>query len=373
MNMTSTAMRETASASDWRLTIPEPRRRQLRVWLWSIAATTCGVLIVGGITRLTQSGLSIVDWQPLLGVIPPLNDAQWEAVFEQYRQYPEYQQRRQGMTLEQFRFIFFWEYVHRLLARFIGVVFLAPFIVFAVRGYFNRPLLARALLLFGLGAMQGVMGWVMVMSGLVDRPSVSHYRLAAHLGLAFVIVGFCVWLVRELSVTDAITRSSAAARRLLLRGLTIVGVLLCVQIVWGAFVAGLKAGHFYPTFPLMGGRIVPQDMLTAEPALLNFVANPVAVQWLHRLIGTALLIAVVTFAARVARMEDADVTSRRLNSALLLLVLTQYGLGILTLVLHVPIALGVAHQVAALIIFGLWLWWLHHARALHAVANGVLP
>ena len=321
---------------------------------------TLGVLVVGGITRLTQSGLSIVDWNPLMGVIPPLTDAQWQATFEQYQRFPDYQWR-QGMTLAEFKFIFFWEYIHRLLARMIGIVFLVPFIIFAVKRYFNRPLLVRALLLFGLGAMQGVMGWLMVMSGLVDRPSVSHFRLAAHLSLAFLIFGFALWLARDLAVTGARVHVTPAARRTVVRGLTLVGVLLGLQIVWGAFVAGLDAGHYYPTFPLMGGRLVPREALSTEPAMLDIISNPITVQWVHRVIGTVLGIAVIALCVRALRMQ-VDGPSRRLAALLLGLVVMQYTLGVMTVLLRVPVSLGVIHQATALILFGTWLWWVHHVR-----------
>jgi heme a synthase len=368
----NTAPAVAAEASDWRLGIPERRRRSLRLWLWTIAAMTFGVLIVGGITRLTLSGLSIVDWKPLMGVIPPLDETQWQATFELYRQYPEYQTWRQGMTLQEFKFIFFWEYLHRLLARGIGMVFLVPFAFFWIRGYFTPPLLRRALLLFGLGAMQGLMGWLMVKSGLVDRPSVSHYRLAAHLGLAFLIFGYAVWLVRELGVGPVAARVNGAARRLMLRGLALIGTVMALQIVWGAFVAGLRAGKFHNTFPLMGGRVVPADLLHLEPALLNAVANPVGVQWVHRVLGTLLLALAVAFWARVARSR-ADATSQRLNRLLAALIALQFGLGILTLVYAVPIALGVVHQGAAMIIFGIWVVWLHHARTLRHAGYRLEP
>ena len=358
--MTSSVTVRSAVPVDWRLELPEEQRRPLRIWFWSIAAMTLGVLVVGGITRLTQSGLSIVDWNPLMGVIPPLTDAQWRATFEQYQRFPDYQWR-QGMTLGEFKFIFFWEYIHRLLARTIGIVFMVPFIVFAVKRYFNRPLFVRALLLFALGAMQGVMGWLMVMSGLVDRPSVSHFRLAAHLSLAFLIFGFALWLARDLAITPARVHTTHAARRLLTRGLTVAGVLLALQIVWGAFVAGLDAGHYYPTFPLMGGRLVPAELLSKSPAVLDFISNPITVQWVHRVIGTLLGTAVIVFFVRVLR-ADVDRGSRRLNGVLLGLVLTQYTLGVLTLLLRVPVSLGVVHQATALIIFGTWLWWVHHVR-----------
>jgi len=352
----------TAVAFDWRDEIPEAYRRPMRVWFWSVALMTFAVLVVGGITRLTLSGLSIVDWNPIMGVIPPLNDAQWQRAFEQYQQFPEYQTWRQGMTLAEFKFIFFWEYLHRLLARTIGLVFLVPFVFFWMRGCLARPLFRRALLLFGLGAMQGLMGWLMVKSGLVDRPSVSHYRLAAHLTLAFLIFGWAIWLARELTVrsTAALAR---ADRRLLLRGLTIVGIVLGVQIVWGAFVAGLKAGKIYPTFPLMGGRLVPANLLELDSTLLNFIANPAAVQWTHRVVGTVLALCVIGLFIAVRRRAGALATAagnaRRYSLILLSLVLVQYALGVATLLMHVPVSLGVIHQAAAMVLFGTWLTWLH--------------
>lgn len=346
--------------SDWRLDIPEEKRRPIRIWLWSIAALTFGVLIVGGITRLTLSGLSIVSWDPLFGVIPPLNDAQWEQAFAAYRQFPDYDWRT-GMSIAEFKFIFFWEYLHRLLARLIGFVFLIPFVWFLARGYFNAALTRRALALFALGAMQGVMGWFMVMSGLVDRPSVSHYRLAAHLSLAFIIFGYALWLARDLRVTAETAVADAPARRMMSRGLALLGTILCVQIVWGAFVAGLRAGKFYPTFPLMDGRLVPADLLSLDPLTRNFVENPIAVQWTHRVLGTVLLLVAAAFVVRVFR-TTADSVSRRLALVLISLLSLQYLLGILTLIQRVPVSLGVIHQSTALLIFGTWLWWLHHVR-----------
>lgn len=351
------------TASDWRLEIPEDRRRHLQTWFWAVAGMTLSVLIVGGITRLTQSGLSIVDWDPFVGVIPPLTEADWERVFSRYRQFPEYQQLREGMTLHQFKVIFFWEYLHRLLARSIGLVFLVPFIFFWLRKYFNRPLLWRALALFGLGAAQGVMGWLMVASGLVDRPSVSHYRLAAHLSLAFLIFGLATWLAREMAVTGRRTRVTEGTRRMMRLGLGVVGVVFGLQVVWGAFVAGLKAGRYHNTFPLMEGKLVPPTLYWLEPALVNFVQNPVAVQWVHRVLGTVLGLLVMGFAWQVLR-SDADAHSRRLNAAFLALILVQYLLGVLTLVLFVPVALAVIHQATAMVLFGIWVWWWHHVREL---------
>jgi heme a synthase len=318
---------------------------------------TFGVLVVGGITRLTLSGLSIVDWKPLMGVIPPLNEAQWQQTFDLYRQFPEYQTWRRGMTLSEFKFIFFWEYLHRLLARGIGLVFLVPFVVFWVRGWLTRPLLKRALLLFALGGMQGVLGWLMVSSGLVDRPSVSHYRLAAHLSLAFLIFGGAVWLARDLASRGS-ALVDAGARRLMMRGIAAVGVLMAVQIVWGAFVAGLRAGKWYPTFPLMGGRLVPAE-LSAATFLTDMLANPVIVQWVHRVLGTLLLLAAIALFVRV-RARVAGATLRSYAAAFAGLVAVQYGLGIATLLYLVPVSLGVIHQATAMVLFGVWLCWLHH-------------
>lgn len=333
------------------------------MWFWSIAAMTFVVLVVGGITRLTQSGLSIVEWKPLIGVVPPVTDQQWEETFERYRQFPEYRELRQGMTIETFKTIFFWEYLHRVAARLIGLVFLVPFVFFSVSGYFSRSLLTRALVLFALGAMQGVLGWLMVKSGLVDRPSVSHYRLAAHLSLAFAIFGASIWFARELAVRSSPPTVTVRTRTLMKRSLTIVGALLALQIVWGAFVAGLKAGFIHNTFPLMVGRLVPPDLLTLTPGPINFVQNMVTVQWTHRVLGTILLIAACFFYFRVRRAR-ADETSRRFNIALVSLIAAQYLLGVLTLLYGVPVTLGVVHQATAMAIAGVWLTWMHHVHQL---------
>jgi heme a synthase len=352
----------TAGAADWRLGIDERRRGHLRAWLWSGALLTFVILVVGGVTRLTQSGLSIVDWQPIMGVVPPLNEAQWQEAFDRYRQFPEYQQLRRGMTLPEFQFIFFWEYLHRMVARLIGLVFLVPFLVFWARGYLTRQMMKRALVLFGLGALQGVMGWLMVASGLVDRPHVSHYRLTMHLSIAFAIFGCCVWFARELADRPAAS-ATPRARRFATRGLYAVGALLGLQIVWGGLVAGLKAGLFFNTFPLMGGELVPPNVLGLDPPLLNLVENPITVQWVHRVLGTVLGLAALYFAARAwSALRDGG--SRALNAAFTTLILVQYGLGVATLLLHVPVSLGVTHQAMAMVLFGVWLVWLHHVRSL---------
>jgi cytochrome c oxidase assembly protein subunit 15 len=353
-------------SDDWRSELPETRRRHLRIWLWSGAGLTFLILVIGGITRLTQSGLSIVDWDPIVGVVPPLGHAQWEEAFARYRQFPEYQRLRDGMTLAEFRFIYFWEYLHRLAARTIGLVFLVPFLWFWARGYLNPPLRRRLLLLFGLGAVQGAMGWFVVRSGLVDDPRVSQYRLAAHLAIAVTIFGACIWLVRELTTRPPARPRVGAPASGASRWVYLLGGLLALQIVWGAFVAGLDAGLIHNTFPGMGGGLLPPNGLQLEPALRNLTENPVTVQWIHRLLGTLLLLT-ASVATLAARDRQVDPTSRRLALAFWTLVATQYGLGVLTLLRNVPLPLGITHQAMALVIVGVWLVWLHHERRLRAI------
>lgn len=353
----------TAPAADWRLQIPVRYRRQLQLWLGAIAAATCLVLIIGGITRLTHSGLSIVDWQPLIGVIPPLSHPEWIESFDRYRQFPEYKQLRPGMTLAEYKQIFFWEYMHRLLARLIGLIFLLPFAYFYRSGTLTPPMARRSLALFALGSMQGFAGWLMVRSGLVDRPSVSHYRLAIHLALAFTILGWCIWLIRDLSAPATRAMVTSSAKRRTTGLLTIVGALLGLQIVWGAFVAGLKAGYGFNTFPLMGGALVPIDQWPLSPVVLNLVQYPWGVQWMHRLIGTLLLAAACVLQIRIRQLRM-DRASCRLSVALLSAVAAQYALGVTTLVYAAPIGLALAHQAMAAATVGLWAATLHHVRGL---------
>ena len=355
-----------ASASAaWRLAIPERNRRLLHRWIWAIILVIAGIVVVGGITRLTQSGLSIVKWEPIVGTLPPLNEAQWIERFDQYRQFPEYQQLRPGMTMGEFKQIFFWEYLHRLLARGLGLVFLVPFAVFWFTGRLTRPVAGRALALFGLGMAQGLMGWLMVASGLVDRPSVSHFRLAAHLSLAFTIVAVAVWLARNIAVMPRPDAERIAVPTAITRGLAVVAVLLGTQIVWGAFVAGLDAGYGYNTFPLMGGRLVPPGIFTTQPIVEAALNHPAGVQFGHRVLGTLLLTAAVVLAWR-ARRADVDPRSRRYAFGLAGGVASQYLLGVLTLLYLVPIPIAVTHQAVALLLLGWTVAWFHHLRDVRA-------
>lgn len=338
-----------------------PRRRLLTWWLLSGAVLTFAMLMVGGITRLTQSGLSIVEWAPLMGVFPPVGEAQWQEAFDAYKRFPEYQQLRPDMTLAEYRSIFYWEYAHRLLARAIGVVFLVPFLLFWARGYLRRPLFLRLLLLFGLGALQGLMGWLMVASGLVDRPSVAHERLAAHLLLAFAIFGVCLWTAADLW-PGLVVRGRAAWlwTRRTRAWLIVFGVLLVVQVTYGAFVAGLDAGLAFNTWPLMAGGWLPPGAWRLEPPLRNLLDNIATVQWLHRTLPALLLVMALGLLIAARRpVAGAGGRHRALAVALLVAILVQAGLGIATLLAFVPVLLAAMHQAMALLLFGVWLAWSH--------------
>jgi len=240
----------------------------VRVWLAFVCLVLIAMITVGGATRLTHSGLSMVDWKPLSGVIPPVTVLEWQAEFEQYKQYPEYQKLNQGMSLEEFKGIFYWEYSHRVLGRGIGLIFFIPFVFFWWTQSVDRKYLPRLVGALILGGSQGLMGWYMVKSGLVDLPRVSHYRLAAHLSLAMLILGYLFWLVLDLSSTSR-ERVTSLLRKWVM-GLV---VLLSLQIVYGAFTAGLRAGLGFNTYPLMGQQLLADAATTIQPLWINFFEN----------------------------------------------------------------------------------------------------
>jgi cytochrome c oxidase assembly protein subunit 15 len=334
-----------------------PAVRAVGIWLYIVAALVFAMVIAGGATRLTRSGLSITEWQPILGVIPPLNEADWLAAFEKYKQIPQYQLLNKGMTLADFKFIYAWEWGHRLLGRLIGVAFFIPFLVFWISGAIRRTLWAKLAALFVLGGMQGALGWYMVASGLVDRVSVSQYRLAAHLGLAVVLFGLLLWFAMGIT-----TRAQPALQRhahlFWMAILTLAFVY--IQIILGGFVAGLDAGRAMDTWPLMGDSFVPAGIGELTPWYLNLFENPVTVQFDHRVIGyAAAVIALVQFAA-VCAVRTLRLTASLLAAA----VLVQAVLGILTITHHVPLHMALTHQGAALAVFGLAVWHLHRCHRL---------
>ncbi|MBX9634058.1 MAG: COX15/CtaA family protein, partial [Magnetospirillum sp.] len=292
-------------------------------------------------------------------ILPPLNDSQWREAFALYQATPEYQLVNATMDLTGFKGIFWLEYVHRLWGRLIGVAFALPLVVFAVKGALDRRLVRRLALLLALGAAQGGMGWYMVASGLVDRPQVSHLRLAAHLMLALIILGLLLWTALErISPVAAITPDSRRARRTL----TGLLVLTAATITWGAFVAGIHAGHIHNTFPLMSGDWFPPEGLRLDPPLRNAVENPAAVQYVHRVLALTTLACLTLFGlwSRTARLPA---QARRPLTLAALWVWAQAGLGVSTLLLAVPVPLAALHQMGAVVLFALLVWGLHTVRS----------
>ena len=318
---------------------PAAHRRRIGIWLLCIAFLVTCMVLLGGYTRLTHSGLSMVDWRPVTGWLPPLGEAAWQAAFADYQRFPEYQKVNQDMTLAGFKSIYLVEYGHRLFGRMIGLVFVLPFAFFLATRRVDRRLGLRLGALLLLGAGQGVLGWFMVKSGLVDRPDVSHYRLTAHLGLAVLILGLALWLaVGLLAPPRGQTRPGAVVWAWLFVGLTFV------QILAGGLVAGLDAGFAYNTFPTMGGEWLPEAIWAMSPAWINFVENAAAVQFGHRILAYLLILAAVLlwWRAGAARVGLWLVTAA---------LAVQVGLGIATLLAMVPVALGVLHQAGALALF----------------------
>ncbi len=331
------------------------RRKIIAAWLFAVAAFVVGMIILGGLTRLTHSGLSMVDWRPVTGWLPPLTEAEWEGVFSRYRAYPEYQKLNPGMTLGEFKSIFRLEYVHRLWGRIIGVAFAAPLAVFLLKGWVGRDLAPKLVFLFILGGLQGVMGWYMVKSGLVSRPDVSQYRLAAHLFLALVILGYLLWLglglVRSRAPDEPAGPSGREPAR---RAWGLLG-LVFVTAISGAFVAGLDAGLAYNTFPLMDGELVPQGLFELSPAYLNFFENITTVQFDHRVLAILALAGVLAFWGWARKTPLAPGQRLALN-VMAIVALVQVGLGISTLVLAVPVPLAVLHQGGAVALFSAAVW-----------------
>jgi cytochrome c oxidase assembly protein subunit 15 len=321
-------------------------RKALRTWLSVVAALVFAMVVVGGATRLTESGLSITEWQPVSGVLPPLTDAQWQAQFDQYRTIPQYQTLNPGMTLDAFKTIFWWEWAHRLLGRVIGIAFLLPFLWFLWTGQVARELRPRLWVIFGLGAFQGAVGWWMVASGLTGRVEVSQYRLAFHLTLAGLIYAALVWTAQGLAPRPppplpARLRSSA---KFLL-------ALVLVQIYLGALVAGLRAGLIYNTWPLIDGQLMPaaSQLLFNAPWWRNFFENPLTVQFDHRVLAYALLAGAVLHAVDAGRTLSSGPPRRR-ALALACAVTLQAALGISTLLAQAPLALALMHQAMAMIV-----------------------
>ncbi|MBX3488074.1 COX15/CtaA family protein [Parvibaculum sp.] len=317
--------------------------RAIAIWLAAVAALVFIMVVVGGLTRLTESGLSITEWKPVTGALPPMSEEHWQAEFDLYRQIPQYQLINKGMSLAEFKTIYWWEWSHRFLGRLIGLAFFVPFVWFLVTRRVERALLPRLVGLFVLGGMQGVLGWWMVMSGLTERTEVSQYRLAAHLGLATLIYMALVWTVFDLQRGKATRALGGIAKA----ALALV-IFVFLQTILGAFVAGLRAGAVYNTWPLMDGAWLPDGLMRMSPLWHNFFENHLTVQFQHRIAAYLLLLAALWhwFAARRTAAADSA-------GLLLLAIVLQALLGIWTVLWVVPIPLGAAHQAGALIVLTL--------------------
>lgn len=329
--------------------------RPIIYWLLTGCVLVFVMVVVGGITRLTHSGLSMSDYNLISGALPPMNEREWQEAFELYQQFPEYQKLNYHFTLEDFKSIYFWEWLHRVIGRFIGIVFIVPFLFFWITKRLDKPILKKCFLLLFLGGFQGFLGWYMVKSGLVDRPDVSHYRLAAHLTTAFITFAYSLWVALDL-IFPSKKQIEKGIRNLVRFAL----VVLLLQIVWGAFVAGLDAGFIHNHWPLMSeGKVIHETVyIEQQPVLKNFYEGKSGVQFIHRYLAYV----VVAFVLLIwYKTKDKALTRFQQNGvkSLLILVSLQFILGVLTLIWAVPLWLGVLHQVGAFFLLAGMTFTLH--------------
>ena len=328
--------------------------RSVSAWLMTIYTMVGLMVVIGGLTRLTQSGLSMVTWHPITGAIPLIGEAEWQAEFARYKQFPQYAAMFKDMTLSQFKEIFFWEYLHRLFGRVIGLAFFVPWVWFVVRKQITGRWTFLTAIAFVLGGLQGVLGWYMVKSGLVDKPAISHFRLAAHLGLAFFVAHYVLGLFLKTRPGEART-GHTDLRRL---GYGVL-VLLSIQVIYGAFMAGTRAGYMYQTFPLMNGVFFPESALRMPSFFENFVNNLDMIQFIHRTLGWAVLGLGGWLALRVlkrAQTKRQSLFGRLLAAGLLV----QFGLGVsVVLVDGIPPLLGASHQLGAFLLISITVVLIH--------------
>lgn len=325
-------------------------------WLLTGCILIFIMVIVGGITRLTHSGLSISNYKLISGTIPPMNATEWNEAFELYKQYPEYQKLNYGMSLEEFKDIYFWEWIHRVIGRFIGLVFILPFLYFLIKKQLSTSTIKKAIVLLFMGGFQGFLGWYMVKSGLVDRPDVSHYRLAAHLTTAFLTFAYTFWVA-----LDLIFPNKKEVDKTLRNFIRIGFVVLIIQIIYGAFVAGLDAGWIHNHWPLMSeGKLIHGTVYTEQsPTYLNFIEGKSGVQFVHRTLAYAVAVFMLAIWYKATRKDDLTVLQKKGVNSLLIIVGFQFLLGVLTLLLAVPVWLGVLHQVGAFILLSSMVFTLH--------------
>lgn len=324
-------------------------------WLLTGCALIFIMVVVGGITRLTHSGLSISNYKLISGTIPPMNDVEWNEAFELYKQYPEYQKLNNHFSIEEFKDIYFWEWIHRVIGRFIGLVFFIPFVYFLIKKRLSKSTIKKATILLIMGGLQGFLGWYMVKSGLVDRPDVSHYRLAAHLTTAFLTFAYTFWVALDLMFPD-----KKIIDKKLRNFIRISLVILIIQIIYGAFVAGLDAGWIHNHWPLMNeGKWIHETVFIEQnPTYLNFLEGKSGVQFVHRTLAYIVAILILAIWYKANRLTLTSFQKKGIN-ALLIMVGIQFLLGVLTLVLAVPVWLGVLHQVGAFILLSAMTFTLH--------------
>lgn len=333
--------------------------RPIIIWLFSGCFLIYAMVLIGGITRLTHSGLSMVEWNMIVGSLPPINDADWQEPFLKYQQTPEYQQINNHFTLKEFKSIYWWEYTHRLLGRTIGIVFLLPFSYFLIRKKLNAVLIRNLLVVLVLGGFQGFLGWYMVKSGLTKEPHVSHYRLAAHLISALTVFGFTFWVALDLLFPKGKYQGKKLSG--IKPYLYILFIVVIIQIIYGAFVAGLKAGLFYTTFPKMNDQWIANEVIALTPWWKNFIESIPGVQFLHRYIAylAVLLTAIIWIKSRNIELTTLQ---RNMINLLIYVVFIQFLLGVLTLIYSVPVLLGVLHQTGAFILFASTLFLIHQHK-----------
>lgn len=317
------------------------------IWLFSGCLLIFLMVVIGGITRLTNSGLSMVDWKLIMGMLPPLSEAEWITTFEKYKQFPEYQQVNFSFTLQEFKAIFFWEYLHRMIGRFMGMVFIIPFFIFLIKKRLSKKIIRQSIILLAMGAFQGFLGWWMVKSGLNKNPDVSHYRLAIHLITAFITFAFTFWVALGIIYPKPSSQNFKSPRNLLLGLLFII----IIQIVYGAFVAGLNAGFVMNTWPKMGKQWVSDSVTIMQPLWLNFIDGIGGVQFVHRYLAIIVVILIIYLLIISVKYPISTLQKKSLTT-LIIVVFIQFMLGIFTLLFAVPIALGVIHQVGAFILLG---------------------
>lgn len=341
-------------------TLSTQDNKSVFIWLLLVCTLIFAMVVLGGVTRLTNSGLSMVKWKPVVGWLLPQNTEQWQSEFDHYRESPEYQKINKGMSLDGFKSIYYFEYAHRVLGRAIGLAFLLPFLYFLIRRKIKRPLIPKMVIMFILGGMQGVLGWYMVKSGLVNNPHVSQYRLTAHLMAAITIYSYILWVALGLVWEKGRSQAEIQLEPLRKFGIGITTLIL-IMIMSGGFVAGTKAGLAFNTFPLMNGQFIPDGLLSMTPFYLNFFENLLTVQFNHRMIAWALFIIIPVFWLRIQK-SPAQPRTKKIAHLFLLMLGIQVSLGISTLLFHVPVALGAAHQGGALLLLTLALMLNHELR-----------